>query len=66
MNVRQITRIMTGWRDEPPQLHKIAPGEPPQRLTLAALQPVLTFLGSAVGGGVTGNAAYDLLKAMGS
>jgi hypothetical protein len=60
----QITEIMSDWRHDPEGLTDYAPGEVPHDRTIAVprLEAALRFLAGAVGGGVAGNFAYDLLK----
>jgi hypothetical protein len=58
----EIVEIMADWRAEPDGLADLAAGQPPQGLSLGQLAPVLAALGSAVGAGVVGSAAFELLK----
>jgi hypothetical protein len=60
---------LSNWREDVDSPHprreflELAPGEvPSETASLTILHPLLQAAGAAIAGGVTGNAAYDLIK----
>jgi hypothetical protein len=58
----EIVEAGTRWREEPVELATFGAGQPLPMVTVLSLAPALEAVASAVGAGVAGNAAYDLLK----
>ncbi|MER5645269.1 hypothetical protein [Streptosporangium sp. NPDC002524] len=68
-NLATVAEILSGWREDADspcprrEFLELAPGEvPSETASLKVLHPLLQAAGAAIAGGVTGNAAYDLIK----
>ncbi|MEV5561247.1 hypothetical protein AB0L44_47090 [Nonomuraea wenchangensis] len=68
-NLATVVESLSNWREDADSPHprreflELAPGEvPSETASLTILHPLLQAAGAAIAGGVTGNAAYDLIK----
>jgi hypothetical protein len=62
-NLPEYVEVMADWRSDGPRVAEVAPGEfLPAGRSGSALNDGLRFTATAIGSGVLGNYAYDLLK----
>jgi len=61
----EIVEVLSDWREhDDDALRDLAPGEPPRVVSAWPIRRALQATAAAITGGIAGNAAYDLIKAV--
>jgi hypothetical protein len=63
-SLSEVVEVMSDWREvDNGDLRALAPGELPRAVSAAPIGRALRAVAATIAGGVTGNAAYELIKA---